>query len=223
MQNPSLRIAACILAVALPSTLFAAGSGVGGSVGGVEAPQRTPEQMAASSYRAALKNKERALSYEAKAAGIADPKKRTRELERARKQWQSAVANHQKAIQQDAGLYQALNELGFAYRRLGDYENALRAYDRALALKPGFAPAIEYRAEALLAMDRFEETRAAYLELYRVDQDHAALLMQAFDAWLATLSADAPVGAQEFARWVRERKQLAEVTQVRPGRLDRTW
>jgi tetratricopeptide (TPR) repeat protein len=216
-------LAVAVLA-AQPPAATAAGSGVGSSVDmGVEAPRRTPEQIATSSYNAGLKNKARAQSYEAEAAEAAKEKDRAKHLKRARDQWKNAAKNYSKAIKNDPTMYVAMNELGFAYRKLGDYENSVRAYNTALFVKPGFAPAIEYRAEAFLALGLYEETKAAYLELYRDDQDHAALLMQAFDGWLAALAADAPTEARAFADWVSERKRLAEVTQVRPGRLERTW
>jgi tetratricopeptide (TPR) repeat protein len=208
----------------LPLVAVAAGSGAGASVsGGMEAPRRTPEQMATASYNAGLKNKARAQSYETEAVDATQDKDRARDLKRAGVQWEKAASNFRKAMKYDPRMYQAMNELGFAYRKLGDYENSIKAYNTALFVKPGFAPAIEYRGEAYLAIGKYEETKAAYLELYRADQDHAALLMQAFDEWTAGLAADAPADARAFAEWVSERKRLAEVTQVRPGALERTW
>lgn len=206
-----------------PVFAVAAGSGVGSSVSGVEAPARSPEQQAVSKYNAGLKHKQRALSYEAKAARAARPQDRDKQLKKARDQFEDAVEDYRAAIEQDAKMVPALNELGFAYRKLGDYDQALSAYDAALTIEPAFAPAIEYRAEAYLALGRYEDTKAAYLELYREDQDHAALLMQALDEWRGQRGEDTAAESEAFAAWIEERKRIAEVTQIRPGTLDRTW
>ncbi|MBI1725495.1 MAG: tetratricopeptide repeat protein, partial [Candidatus Tectomicrobia bacterium] len=49
----------------------------------------------------------------------------------------------------------AYNMLGYALRKTGDPKEALEAYNRALALKPDYAPALEYRGEAhLMLKDR---------------------------------------------------------------------
>jgi tetratricopeptide (TPR) repeat protein len=44
--------------------------------------------------------------------------------------------------------------MGFAYRKLGDYDRALQQYDRALALNPHHRGALEYLGEAYLEMDQ---------------------------------------------------------------------
>ena len=50
----------------------------------------------------------------------------------------------------------AHNLMGFAYRKLGDYDRALEAYDRALELNPHHRGALEYLGEAYLELDRPE-------------------------------------------------------------------
>ncbi len=208
----------------LSVTAHAAGSGMSsGGSGGFETPQRSPEQLAASSYNAGLKHKKRALAYEKKAVEATKDKDREKYGKRSRDQFEDAVADYLKAYGYDREMYQALNELGFAYRKLGDYENAVRAYNTALAVKPDFAPAIEYRAEAFLAVGLLEETKAAYLELYRLDQAQAGLLMQAIDEWIEANAATGGDAAKAFAAWAAERKQLASVTQSITEVPKRDW
>jgi tetratricopeptide (TPR) repeat protein len=213
-----------VFAVTLAMSCYGAGSGMSsGGSGGFDAPKRSPEQLAASSYNAGLKHKKRALSYEEDARAATKDKDRDKFVKRARDQFEDAVKDYQKAIGYDKRMFQAMNELGFAYRKLGDYENAMRAYNTALFVKADFAPAIEYRAEVLLKLGMFEETKAAYLELYRLDQAQAGLLMQAFDEWLASKAAAGSAEAKAFADWVGERKQVASVTQAVTEIPQRDW
>ena len=60
----------------------------------------------------------------------------------------------------------------------------MKAYNAALAVKSDFAPAIEYRGEAYLALSQFKQVQDSYLALVRADQDQAAALMRAMEAWL---------------------------------------
>ena len=48
-------------------------------------------------------------------------------------------------MRKDRKFHQAYNEIGFANRMLGNYDDALKAYDKALKLEPDFPHAIEYR------------------------------------------------------------------------------
>ncbi len=152
---------ALLLIVAPPA--FAAGSGPmsgGGDTGGMtSAPRMTPQQMAVRSYNAGLKHKERAQEYEAKAATATNDKDKQKQLAKAKDQYEDAIDDYRKAIGYDIHAYQAMNELGFAFRKVGNYEDAVKAYNAALAVKSDFAPAIEYRGEAYLALSQFKQVQ----------------------------------------------------------------
>ena len=197
--------------------VYGAGSGSmggGGAPSGAmpDTPRKTPQQMAVSSYNAGLNHKKRAQEYEVKAATAKNDKERDKQLAKAKSQYQDAIEDYKKAIGWDDTAYQAMNELGFACRKTGDYKTALAAYNTALVVKPGFAPAIEYRGEAYLALSRFKEVQQAYLELVRADQDQAAALMVAMEAWQELHAADATAEGKEFATWVQERRAVAANT-----------
>ncbi len=57
----------------------------------------------------------------------------------------------------------AYNRMGFAARKLGDYDRALALYDKALELNPHHRGALEYLGEAYLELDRPDDA-AALLE-----------------------------------------------------------
>ncbi len=192
----------------------ASGSMPGGDYGGgtSQAQRMTPQQMAVKRYNAGLKHKRRAQDYEDKAATAKNDEDRDKQLKKAKSQYESAIEDYRRAIGYDTGAYQAMNELGYAYRKVGDYEAAVKAYDAALLVKPNFSPAIEYRAEAYLALSMFQQVKDSYLELVRGDQDQAAALMRAMDAWLQTHREDATVDAKAFSEWVIDRKAVAAST-----------
>lgn len=54
----------------------------------------------------------------------------------------------------------AWNLLGFSYRKLGQYDQAGAAYDRALALNPDHRGALEYQGELFLKIGQPEKARA---------------------------------------------------------------
>ena len=65
-------------------------------------------------------------------------------------------------------MYQAWNYVGYTNRKLGNYDDALAAYDRALSSSsPDYAEAIEYRGHAYLGLNRLSEAKEAYLALVR--------------------------------------------------------
>jgi tetratricopeptide (TPR) repeat protein len=71
-----------------------------------------------------------------------------------REDWQAVVDHMTEAVEQRPWHDDAYNLMGFAYRKLGDYDRALQAYDRALALNPHHRGALEYLGEAYLELDQ---------------------------------------------------------------------
>src|SRR5207302_1370969 len=81
------------------------------------------------------------------------------------------------------------NYVGYSNRKLGNYDAALAAYEKALTLKPGYADAIEYRGEAYLGLNRISDTQQAYLDLYASTRAPAAKLLPAMQSLLAAQGA----------------------------------
>ena len=69
--------------------------------------------------------------------------------ERARQgKWAEAAALFRKVIEEDTEHYKAFNMLGYSLRKMGKAKEAIAAYNRALSIKPDYAPALEYRGVA---------------------------------------------------------------------------
>ena len=84
--------------------------------------------------------------------------------------------------------------MGYAYRKTGDYAKALEMYDRAISMAPGFYPeAVEYRGEAYLSLNRVDDARKAYLDLFAADRKQADALMAAMKTWVTARRAN-PAG-----------------------------
>ncbi len=95
--------------------------------------------------------------------------------------WSQAVALFQKAVEQDSKNHKALNMLGFSLRRSGKYQEAIQAYNRALAIKPDYAQALEYRGKAHLGAGDKRAALADYQKLVRLGSPLAADLKEAID------------------------------------------
>jgi tetratricopeptide (TPR) repeat protein len=225
MTKRSIVFAALTLAASLA---FGSGSpgpmSGGGDTGGMTAPPRmTPQQRAMSSYNAGLNHKKRAQEYEEKAAVASNDKDRQKQLGKAKDQYEDAVDDYKKAIGYDPTLYQAMNELGYAYRKAGNYKAALDAYNQALQVRPNFPQAIEYRAEAYLGLSMFKEVQDSYLALVRTNQDEAAALMRAMEAWMQTHQENQTPDQKAFNDWIVERKAVAMNTQSLSTNNVKSW
>jgi tetratricopeptide (TPR) repeat protein len=73
-----------------------------------------------------------------------------------REDWPGVIEHMSRVIAERPWHDDAHNLMGFAYRKLGDYDRALEAYDRALELNPHHRGALEYLGEAYLELDRPE-------------------------------------------------------------------
>lgn len=73
-----------------------------------------------------------------------------------REDWPEVIEHMTRVIAERPWHDDAHNLMGFAYRKLGDYDRALQAYDRALELNPHHRGALEYLGEAYLELDQPE-------------------------------------------------------------------
>ena len=225
----SLTLAALLLA---PAVLSAAGGSQtpdplhdvpAKDIGG-ESRQLSPEEQAKVAYIKGLEHRDKAWKLEeetAVAGGKADKK-----AEKAQKAYRKAVEEYRTAVDLMPGFHQAWSSLGYALRKTGQYQESLEAYDKSLAIDPDYTEAIEYRGEAYLGLDRIEEAKGAYMQLFQLDRDRAAELMTAMKRWLQERSDDAgelsPEVIQEFATWVEERSEM--VAQVGTlASVGRSW
>ena len=177
-------------------------------------PVMTPEQIAAQAYNSGIGHKNKGLKHEADAAKAT--KDREKILGKAKDEYGKALKDFKKALDLKPDAYQAFNGMGFALRKTGEPVKALEMYERALQLAPGFPDAIEYRGEAFLALNRIDDAKSAYLELFAKDCEQAGQLMKAMTEWVAKRQAE-PAGVDPgvvaaFDTWIKERAKVAALT-----------
>ena len=184
------------------------------------APSRTmtPEERAIESYNNGIEHKDKGkkLEEQASAKQGSDADKL---MAKARGEYEKSLKDFRNAAQTSPKLFQAYNGMGFAYRKTGDYATALEMYDKAIEMAPGFySEAVEYRGEAYLALNRLDDAKKAYLDLFAADRAQADLLMVAMKDWVAKRQADAAgvdaAALATFSKWVGERTDMAKQSEL---------
>jgi tetratricopeptide (TPR) repeat protein len=219
-MTPSLRQFTWAAAAALlVGTASAHGGGPSGGGGGsmpsASGSQR-PQDIAKAAYNAGVRSIKKAQDSDADAAKASTPQKSAKAAEKAQKFYQKAAEQFVDAVGTDPSLYQAWNYLGFAKRHLGDYEDSLGAYAKALELNPNYPDAIEYRGEAYLGLNKIGAAKEAYMSLFRDSRPLADELMVSMQRWTEARRKDAQgVPSEEieaFAKWMNERASVAAQT-----------
>jgi tetratricopeptide (TPR) repeat protein len=202
--------------------LYQVGAGASGSSmpapsapSGPSVPAMSPEEMARAAYNSGIDHKDRGVKLEQKAA-VEQAKDQQKDLAKAKGEFEKSLKDFKRASDLAPNLYQAYNGMGFAYRKTGDYAKALEMYDKALQMQPGFPDAVEYRGEAYLGLNRVEDAKQAYMELFASDRKQADILMKAMTDWVAKRHADPagvdPAALSAFESWMKERSTLAGQT-----------
>jgi len=213
-------IFAAAMAVA-PVIGFAHGSGGSSGPGGSgmvtsEGAMRNRQEAAKIGYNSAVRIIKNAKESDADAAKAATPEKSAKAHEKAQKYYHEAVTKLIDVVGLDPKMYEAWNYLGFANRHLGNYEDALSSYAKALELSPTYADAIEYRGEAYLGLNRIDDAKDAYMALFRDSRPLANELMTAMHQWADARRKDAqglsPSDVEAFAKWMDERETVAAQT-----------
>jgi len=116
----------------------------------------------------------------------------------AEKKFRRALERGQKAVQIDSTYYEAWNLVGYASRKLKDYDGAISSYQRCLKIKSDYAPAREYLGEAYLEMGKIDLAKE---QLAAIDAtangEEARTLNTAIQEWVKAhpeASSAAPTG-----------------------------
>jgi tetratricopeptide (TPR) repeat protein len=216
-----MRIAAIglgVLVVALGSgaALAAGGGGAPSGGGSFQMPERqlTPEEQAKQAYNQGVRAVKAADKLSKSADEAKDEKKQTKALDKAKRQYENARGYFAAALQRKADMYEAWNYVGYTSRKLGEFDKALQAYDEALRLSPSYGEAIEYRGEAYLGLDRVEDAKNAYMQLFPSSRPLAEQLMAAMQKWVSERRAagNAAPEVEALAQWIDERSNIARQT-----------
>jgi tetratricopeptide (TPR) repeat protein len=216
-----------LLLMIFTSLSYSAGGGsVSGGSGGFSQPlaKKTPRELAVINYNKGLKYRNKAWDYREQASEQTVEKKRVKLNKKSTRQFEKAAKEFRTAIKHEPSLHQAHGSLGYALKELKQFEDALASYDKSIELKPDYSPAIEYRAEANLALGKLDETKQAYIILLTLDRPRADLLMNVIQIWLKqTHSNIEATQAAEFRSWATERLTLSANSMDLTGAASTSW
>ncbi|HEY7641614.1 MAG TPA: tetratricopeptide repeat protein [Steroidobacteraceae bacterium] len=167
------------------------------------------EQGAIDAYTAGYASILRAEHAENLAAASSNDTERKAALQAAQDAYRASLPHFTTATRLDSSMHEAYTYLGYANRKLGRYEESLKAYDQALQIEPNTPYAIEYQGEAFLALNRIDEARFNFLRLYAIAPDHAANLLRAMHAWIEANKEKPPAGIDipALTAWVAEKSE----------------
>lgn len=199
--------------------ILASGSSVPAapSGGGSSMASMSPEERAVEAYKSGDDHRVRGKKLEEEATTKKGPDIE-KTLAKAKSEYQKSLKDFTTAAKLNPKLAPAYNGMGYAYRKTGDYAKALEMYDQAIELaKPQIFPeAIEYRAEAYLGLNRLDDARQAYLDLFGADRKQADILMAAMKSWVSARHTDpagvTPDALAAFEKWIGERDGIAKQT-----------
>ena len=215
MRIPVQILAAGVLASAVAAAWANGGGGM--SMPSMPTPRvETPQQRARDAFNDGVRYVKKADKAQAAATESTDAGKKAKAAKEAHDLYGQALGKFKDAVGQDNTLHEAWNYVGYSSRKLGNYDDALAAYERALTLKPGYPDALEYRGEAYLGLSRIPDAQQAYLDLYAGNRALAGKLLTAMKSWLTTQRANpdgsSGVNLDELDKWIQERSQIAAQT-----------
>ncbi len=204
-------LSACVLLFAAP-TAWSLGDEPKSVPPATPGTERSSQDQAVILYNDGIDDVRRADNFDASAAQLSGAAK-THATDEARTLYSTSLRKFQQVVQLNPKMQEGWNYLGYTHRKLGDYDDALDAYDHALALRPTYPEAIEYRGEAFLAMNRIADAQQSYLDLFATNRALAGKLLDAMKNWIAAQkSAVDPAAANALDKWVQERAQIAGQT-----------
>jgi tetratricopeptide (TPR) repeat protein len=97
---------------------------------------------------------------------------------RVARDWPAAVAAFRRVVALRPDFPDAWNELGYALRNQGRYQESLDAYGEALRLRPDYPEALEYLGEAYVELGRIADARRVLDRLRTLDAGRAQELAE---------------------------------------------
>ncbi len=179
-----------------------------------------PDAAARKIFKAAMKSLDKAKEYEAAAAAASNSDKKAKDMEKVEDNYNRALDQFTEALSNKGDMVEAWDQVGYVHLRLGAFRESIDDYNHTLALKPGLPEAIQHRAEGYLAIDRLDEVKIAYMDLFNHAPDLAAQLMAAMQKWQSEHQAE-PRGMRAadidaFGKWLAERDGIAKQTASLP-------
>jgi tetratricopeptide (TPR) repeat protein len=192
----------------------------GGNQSGSEMPStpvvEKPDAGAKKAFAAGVKSLNRAHEFEEVAAKATNPDKKAGALEKVGDAYSRALDQFTEALSNKGDMVDAWNYAGYVHLRLGAYNESIDDYNHTLALKPDLLEAFEHRGEAYMAVDRLDDAKATYMNLFNHARPLADQLLVLMQKWLEShrVAANGVRAADidSFDKWLQERDGIAKAT-----------
>jgi tetratricopeptide (TPR) repeat protein len=175
-----------------------------------------PDAAAKKAFNAGVKSLNRAREFEEVAAKATNPDKKADALDKVSDAYGKALDQFTEALRNQGEMFEAWNHVGYIHLRLGAYGESIDDYNHTLALKPDLLEAVEHRAEAYMAVDRLDQAKAAYMNLFNHARPLADQLMVSMQKWLESHRVAAngmrATDIDSFDKWLQERDGIAKPT-----------
>ena len=175
-----------------------------------------PDAAAKKAYTAGMKSLNKAKDYGAMASNAPNEDKKNAALEKQNDAYGRALDQFTEALSNRGDMVEAWNNVGYIHWQLGAYAESVDDYNHTLALKPDLPEAVLHRSEAYLALDRLEEVKSAYMDLFNHQRPLADQLMGAMQQWLtqhrASVNGMRASTIDAFDKWLQERDGIAKQT-----------
>ena len=175
-----------------------------------------PDAAAKKAFNAGVKSLNHAREFEEVAAKASNPDKKAGAMEKAGDAYYRALDQFTEALSNKGDMVDAWNYAGFVHLRLGAYSESIDDYNHTLALKPDLLEAVEHRAESYMAVDRLEEAKASYMNLFNHARPLADQLMMSMQKWVESHRTAAngirAADIDSFDKWIQERVGIAKQT-----------
>jgi tetratricopeptide (TPR) repeat protein len=143
-------------------------------------------------------------------------------LEKANDNYNRALDQFTEALSNKGDMYEAWKYVGFVHLHLGAYAESVDDFNHAFAIKADSdMETVEGRAEAYLGVDRLDDAKSAYMDLFNHQRDRADQLMAAMQKWLAEHRTNAngmrAADIDAFDKWLHERDGIAKQASIPQG------
>jgi tetratricopeptide (TPR) repeat protein len=181
---------ACLIVATLATPAAFAMPGGGGKDKSDEPPPSNPAAPGETQEAATGPRHEAEQAYALAYEEIAKAKKdlENGKAKNAEKKFKRALERVESAVALDERYHEAWNLVGYAARKLGDYDRAFAAYEKCLAIKFDYAPAREYLGEAWLEQKNPAKAKEQLVILEKInpDSEETRTLRAALQAYEAT-------------------------------------
>jgi tetratricopeptide (TPR) repeat protein len=179
-------------------------------------PDVKPDAAAKKAYNAGVKSLTKAHEFQEIAAKAPNADKKTDALVKVNDAYGRALDQFTEALSNNGDMFEAWNNVGYVHLRLGAFNESIDDYNHTLRLKPDLLEAIEHRAEAFMGLDRLEDAKAAYMDLFNHARPLADQLMATMQKWLEDHHTAAngmrAADIDSFGKWLQERDGIAKQT-----------